>query len=132
MRRVVVFTVPKLAQRPVLGGECCAVPGKWLIEDGLSRVPGVEGVAADDELGLVHVSFRPDETTLALIGEELERMESPPTGAVLLERVLCCSEVRASTKLTTGLRAQRWHQPQRFPREKCEGSEDKAQRRDAD
>lgn len=67
-----ILTIPGLAQRPIMGGACCAVSSAWVVEDALSQLPGVQAVHVDEELGLVSVTFNPAEASLARIEQELE------------------------------------------------------------
>lgn len=92
MNGLVVFWMPDLAKRPVLGGGCCAVTSAWLIEDALAQLPGVQEVRADDEHGTVHVTFDSERVSLERIAAELEALGFPPARATSPEEERVCTK----------------------------------------
>lgn len=90
MSELVIFTVPELARRPMVGGGCCAVASIWLVQDAISQLPGIQEVRADDRRGYVSVSFDAEKSGIRQIAEELEGLGFPPTGIARIKQARCC------------------------------------------
>lgn len=91
MNELVIFDVPELASRSIKGGGCCAVTSSWLIEDGISQLPGILEVLADDESGKVSVLFDPAKVGVRGIERVLEGLGLAPAGIRFLHSQRSCS-----------------------------------------
>lgn len=76
MAMTVTFSVPNLADRPFVGGGCCALPASQVVADEIRGWPGVETVTVE-ESGTVSITLQSAEVELTLSSTPWQRWDTP-------------------------------------------------------